>query len=392
MLYRPTIFKIIIISLLCSYAPGSQAQNWFKDLLQRMDSTRTLRLEMGKPLFTPFIAPSYTPETELMVSAGGLLSFKAQPKNDSLPRSTFTFSVGYSTNKALLVNARNTIYGHNDLYRLIGEVWVRRMPDHYWGVGYNKGRNVERSDSTTLYQRSYWRFFQKILFRMRSDFYFGPTIDFNSTNATKLNPLMLEDPDVLMDGTLNQNMGFGLTFAYDSRDFALNAYRGVLLDFSFTKFVKFLGGQNDYATIELDLRAYLPIKRERRTLALQFRMRDALGRAPWSEMSMVGSPFDLRGYYWGRFRDEFMAFLIAEYRHMFQRNRPNNKGSLNSPHGFVVWAGIGTVAPSFSFSSGLMPNIGAGYRFEIQPRNNFRFDAGWGLDSFSIYFTFAEAF
>lgn len=386
------IKKNLYIFLFVLQLFSAKAQNPIIDLFERMDSLRMVKLEMGRAMFTPFIAPSYTPETEFMISGGGLLSFKVQPKNKKLERSTVPFSVGYSTNKALLVNVRTNIYGYEDIFRLLGEVWVRQMPDHYWGVGYNNGSKVVRSDSTTLYQRGYWRVFQKALFRLRPYFYLGPGIDFNRTKASNLNPRMQNDPDVLRDSTFNRNMGFGLTLAYDSRDFGLNAYRGILVDFTVTNYFKILGGQNKYSTLEFDFRAYLPVWRQRRTLAFQLKMRDAFGDVPWPELSQVGSPFDLRGYYWGRYRDKFMTFFLAEYRHMFQRARPNKRGSLDSAHGFVLWLGAGTIAPSISYSKRWLPNFGAGYRLEIQPRMNFRFDAGFGTNSFSIYFTFSEAF
>jgi len=39
-----------------------------------------------------------------------------------------------------------------------------------------------------------------------------------------------------------------------------------------------------------------------------------------------------------------------------------------------------------------MPNFGVGYRFEVQPRMNVRFDFGVGRDNFGFYFNFTEAF
>jgi len=39
-----------------------------------------------------------------------------------------------------------------------------------------------------------------------------------------------------------------------------------------------------------------------------------------------------------------------------------------------------------------IPNIGAGYRFEVQNRMNLRIDHGIGKDSQAVYFSFNEAF
>ena len=59
---------------------------------------------------------------------------------------------------------------------------------------------------------------------------------------------------------------------------------------------------------------------------------------PYGEMSQPGSPFDLRGYTWGRYRDESMFYSIAEYRHMFLKKN----GEVGS-HGIAVWLGAGTL-------------------------------------------------
>jgi hypothetical protein len=41
---------------------------------------------------------------------------------------------------------------------------------------------------------------------------------------------------------------------------------------------------------------------------------------------------------------------------------------------------------------GVLPNVGVGYRLEVQPRMNLRIDFGWGFETFGFYFNFNEAF
>jgi hypothetical protein len=80
-------------------------------------------------------------------------------------------------------------------------------------------------------------------------------------------------------------------------------------------------------------------------------------------------------------------FLIPEYRHTFKKKN----GEL-SKQGAVVWAGVGTLGDAVSNLDGWLPNIGLGYRFEVQPRMNVRFDIGFGKESMGFYFNFCEAF
>ena len=109
---------------------------------------------------------------------------------------------------------------------------------------------------------------------------------------------------------------------------------------------------------------------------------------------MIGSPFDLRGYYFGRYRDRSSLIGLVEYRHMFMRKHPRKKDPDNymSRFGVVGWAGSGSVAPGFFEHRDWIPNYGLGIRFEVQPRMNARIDFGWGDDSSLFYINFNEAF
>jgi hypothetical protein len=68
------------------------------------------------------------------------------------------------------------------------------------------------------------------------------------------------------------------------------------------------------------------------------------------------------------------------------------RASSAASDGFVTWIGGGTLGRDPGHLVGVLPNAGAGYRFEIQPRANARLDAGVGRKSSGIYFSFAEAF
>lgn len=51
---------------------------------------------------------------------------------------------------------------------------------------------------------------------------------------------------------------------------------------------------------------------------------------------MFSSPFDLPGYYWGKYRDQSMAYGIVEYRHMFGSEESYRRGNFWSKLRFVV--------------------------------------------------------
>ena len=104
-------------------------------------------------------------------------------------------------------------------------------------------------------------------------------------------------------------------------------------------------------------------------------------------MCQLGTPYDLRAYRWGKYREESMLYLIGEYRHQFQK-----KDETLSKSGFVFWLGGGTLGKTIVEFEKWLPSAGIGYRFEIQPRMNLRLDFGFGRESNAFYFNFNEAF
>ena len=81
---------------------------------------------------------------------------------------------------------------------------------------------------------------------------------------------------------------------------------------------------------------------------------------------------------------------MFEYRNKFL----DDNGDL-SKHGIVFWIGSGTVFESEDVSDNniyWLPNLGVGYRLEVQPRQNIRIDFGLGRETTGLYFNFNQAF
>jgi len=383
----------LLLFIIVSIRTVGQVDSLSHIILNNIDSLRFAEINTRTFKLMPYIAPTYTPETEWLLSGGGLITFKTHNTDRLLNLSSIPFSAGYSSNGSFTLRALNVIYWKGDKVRSIGEFQLRNMPDNYWGVGYDNGNNVSQTDTTTAYTRNYWRFFQRLMFRTNKNFFIGFVIDLNQTKAYDMNPLMAADEDVVLSGSNVFNTGLGLVIDYDSRDFVQNAYEGMFLSTGFTSFNPFWGGTTKYNIIDIDYRQYQKIIRERRTLAWQIRTRCTFsGETPWTDKAMLGGVDNMRGYTMGRFRDDHMVFGIVEYRHMFMRKRVNKKGNYNSRFGYVVWLGAGSVAPSFDKMQHWLPNSGLGFRVELQPRMNIRFDYGWAKGEKGAYVTFSEVF
>ncbi len=285
-----------------------------KTFFQRLDSIKSWKLENGRSTLTPYFAPSYSPEMQVMFSVGGLFTFKLKPENPILSRSSMPFSFAYSTNGSAQVSIKANIYGKEDKLRMSGEYWLKNMPDNYWGVGYINATERPKSLDTTGYHRNWHQFKFKIVYRIFPKFYLGMNYDNNITKTSEINDFMATDEYIEEFGPEIRNSGFGMVFRYDSRDFPENAYKGLLIELSGTGYGKHTPSNHIFQVAELDYRQYQKIVREGSTLAWEIKTRISKGDVPWTEMSMIGTPFDLRGYTWGHYRDYNMLFVLAEDR------------------------------------------------------------------------------
>jgi hypothetical protein len=258
------------------------------------------------------------------------------------------------------------------------------MTDHYFGVTYRQARETELGEDTRYHRRSF-QLMPVLLGRLAASLFAGVLVDVNRTEATLMNPKMAADPAVLAGGSDIGNVGSGPVLRYDTRDFPQNAFEGLLLQGSMANYRSTGVTQALFQVLDLDYRHYLPLPNA--TLAWNLRARQGFGEVPWTELGGVGSPYDLRGYRWGRYRQKAVAYGLVEYRHRF-----SSGSSAFGGHGAVAWLGLGTLGVDYAHLEGTLPNVGVGYRLVVQGRLNARLDAGLGRGEQALYFNFSEAF
>jgi hypothetical protein len=102
-------------------------------------------------------------------------------------------------------------------------------------------------------------------------------------------------------------------------------------------------------------------------------------------MGLLGGYRRLRGYYEGRFRENCMALVQAEYRYMFWWRL-----------GLVAFGSAGLVAhtPGEMAINNTRFAGGGGLRFSLDRKHkiNLRAEYAWGKNSSGAYLTIGEAF
>lgn len=156
---------------------------------------------------------------------------------------------------------------------------------------------------------------------------------------------------------------------------------------------KFFGSDNEFYRLEIDYRQYKTVGR-RKVIAWTAQTKNVFGDVPLNKYALSGTPFDLRGYYMGQYRDKSSHVVMAEYRQMFNTDKTSWVKKMVSHLGFVAWGGCGFMGPNPGRIEGVLPNFGAGIRIEVQPRMNVRLDFGRNLVNKQnlFYFNMTEAF
>lgn len=342
--------------------------------------------------------PSYSPDFGVLVGASALFTFRMRKEELTLKRSVLPINLAVSMG-GVSVSTRPQLFFKSDRFRIFGQLSYKYNTDNYYGVGFDTNKNRTRGESTTEYMASTLTFNPYFLFRIKnSDFFVGPMIDIGYDFMKNPAAEILRDADYLAEGGnesgyRNFTSGLGLLVNYDTRDVPSNAYRGIFLEARGAFYNKFIGSNTNFYRFEIDYRQYISVGR-RKVLSWTAQSKNVFGNAPITKLPFTGSPYDLRGYYMGQFRDKTSHVVVAEYRQMFNSSKDNLIGKIIRHLGWAAWAGCGFMGDSPAKINGVLPNVGIGLRIEVQPRMNIRFD--YGRDFINkqglFYFNMTEAF
>ena len=344
--------------------------------------------------------PSYTPEASFGVGGAVLASFRMNKQDTISQRSFLPAGLNLSINGTIVVAGAGTFFFNENRFRIYMNYGYRNEPSHYYGKGFEKAENLERGDSTTRFHRSYFQLYPRFVWEVRPHFYLGGLFDLNYTKVSDVNPVMKNDPYYQKfkskdsDECKYFDVGIGGLIQYHTRDDVATPTRGMLLGANFKLFGKYLGGAYNYEIIELEYRQFKNVFRPRSTLAWIAKSQIGLGDVPFTELPTFGSPFDLRGYYMGQFRDKSSHVMMAEYRQMINTDKSTWIKKMLSHIGYVAWGGCGFMGPTPGKIEGVLPNLGVGLRIEVQPRMNVRLDLGRDMVNKQnlFYFNMTEAF
>ncbi len=404
--------KILFLAMACLFAINGFAQlqsSHDTDSLSNDSITRQTKLskkELRKQRlakrnlhYNILGGPSYSPDFGLLVGGSALMTFRMNPKDTTMRRSVVPAALAFMFNGGLNVMVKPQLFFKNDRFRIFGQFSYKNTQENFYGVGYSTNKHYERSDSTSRYQYSGIQINPWFLFRIGdSDWFIGPQIDLNYDEMKDPAKYLVEESSYKAaggdaNGYKNFSSGLGILITYDSRDLPANPYKGLYLDFRGMIYQKFLGSDNNFYRFEIDYRQYQTVGL-RKVLAWTVQTKNVFGNVPLNKYVLSGTPFDLRGYYMGQYRDKSSHVMLAEYRQMFNTDQENWIKKVIHHLGFVAWGGCGFMGGNPGKIEGVLPNCGLGLRIEVQPRMNVRLDFGRNFINKQnlFYFNMTEAF
>lgn len=345
--------------------------------------------------------PSYTPDFGFLIGGSALMTFRMNPQDTTMRRSVIPMALAFMfEGGGLNLMVKPQLFFKDDKFRIFGVLNYKNTRENFYGIGYNTNKNYERSDSTSQYRYSGFQVNPWFLFRMgKSDIFFGPQIDISYDKLSEPAKYLPQQADYAAaggdeNGYKNFSSGIGFLLSYDTRDIPANPYSGTYVDLRGIMYQKWLGSDQNFYRLELDYRQYKSVG-QRKVLAWTLQTKNSFGRhIPLTKYALSGTPFDLRGYYMGQYRDKSSHVALVEYRQMFNTDRSTWLKRITSHLGYVAWGGVGFMGPTPGKIEGVLPNAGLGLRIEVQPRMNVRFDYGRNFVNKQslFYFNMTEAF
>jgi outer membrane protein assembly factor BamA len=333
----------------------------------------------------PYI--KYAPETRWVGGLVGLYYFHlGSDTNDLLTRpSDVSAGMMYSQNHQYSIGIDYNLYFSRDEYLINGGFHYQQIPLDFYGIGnYNPPARI---DNYTPIRRGLEFYATKKIERTMN----GTGLNAGIEGEFRYDKVLSTENDsgLIATGRVpgahgGYSSGAGIIVIYDTRDNIYFTNEGEYESFDAEFYGRTLGSDYTFSRYTLDAREFVPLAKDQ-VFAAQFNAVVANGVVPFYMMAELGGDSKLRGYYLGRFRENDLGLLQAEYRFPIWWR-----------FGGDVFAGAGEVGhtlPDFTFR-GIHASFGVGLRLLVVPAEhlNARVDYGIGSDSKGIYLAILEAF
>ena len=327
----------------------------------------------------PFPFVFYTPETKTGFGGTVITMFRLSESGTQEQPSSISPIFVYTQKKQLIAMLGTELFLGAGRFRVNAEVGYSRFPNTIWGIGNDTPDDLQEDYTPRVISANFQ--FQR---RVMPSFYVGGRIEFAHRRLLETDSLGLLAAGAL-PGTEDGNiLSGGLLLTWDTRDNTVYPTNGGYRQLRAMVNDSAFGSDYEYSRFSLDVRQYLSLA-SGHVLAVRGLGVTTVGTQPFDVMPQLGGEELLRGYYGGRYRDNNLVGVQAEYRaHVWKR-----LGAI----GFVSAGRVSHQLSDMDFS-GFKPAAGFGLRFLLAPDEglNLRADWGFGNGSSGFYLGLGEVF
>ena len=340
----------------------------------KRDPFHKQKLTEAGPFYNTYALLEYSQVTGFFASATFDISYRPLKNKEGNKSFVFTNLEYTQYNQTILVSL-STFYTNDNKWQFPGEVRYFNFPTTTYGLGTSSPASA--ADGIDY---SHFRFYRSFLRRVVLNTFLG--MGYNLDYRWKIT-----DNDQIR-GISNDWVKYGFSktstssgpcfsFIYDTRDNPNQCIDGTYVNFQFVSHLKPLGSNNNWNSLLLEMRKFIPLTRVWYTEVAfwGYVWLTLNGKPPyldlpsngWDEYNNTG-----REYVAGRYRGLNMLYFETEFRFDILRN-----GLL----GGVVFGNLETFTePNGNFFGPIQPGGGAGLRikFNKNTRSNVCLDYGFG--------------
>ncbi|MCU0416435.1 MAG: hypothetical protein MUE33_04525 [Cytophagaceae bacterium] len=299
--------------------------------------------------------------------------------------SSITTNFTLTAKSQIILPIRMNIWLKDNKWNLVGDWRFMKYPQATYGLG---GRTPWSNEELISY--SYFKVHQFVLRKVYAKFYSGIGINYDYFFNVKQSGYKGMGPspyDLYPYGTgsSSSTQGFSMALLWDDRKNTINPIQGGYAMVGYRINPDWLGNQNPYHVMLLDVRKYfyVPARKHKNILAFWgYYWAVTQGDPPYMLLPSNGwdtYAANARGFIQGRYRSKQMITIEAEYRYRITRNG-------------LVGGVVFTNASSFAEVDGrfkyVNPAVGAGLRIKLNKHSqtNIILDFAFGINNNSGFY------
>ncbi|NMM50041.1 BamA/TamA family outer membrane protein [Marinigracilibium pacificum] len=385
------------------------------------------QIKKGKLYFTPLPAIASNPTSGFIYGVAASGGMYLGDPNDTRISSAF-LALTYSTKKQLALILKSNVFSNKEKWNFLGD-WrylITNQPTYGLGTGPQSEKPVGNGitingitsqpipDDQMMFF-SLVRFHETAFRKVKDNFYLGlgyhldyhfdiDDVELDVDNSEGEGIKYTSHYKYSVDNGFNPEeywlSGISLNAAYDSRDNAINPYKGMYSLITFRVNPEFLGSDKNSTSLWAEFRDYYSLskKKPRHLLAIWLYTNiQTSGTLPYMNLPAVG--WDVygrsgRAYTQGRFRGENVGYAEMEYRVPLPpilKKYPDLLGLV----AFVNATTASSKPAGIKFMDNIDPAAGLGLRVMLnsKSRANVTIDYAWGkYGERGLYFNLNETF